>query len=114
MQRWRVYLENLISHGHLGYRMYVMRADDAIGENCSVVTGMTFKAMPAHSFVPIDDATMDDSKAGGPSVASFLQAMADAAWDVGIRPRQVADHSSELKAVRDHLQDMRRLAKVAE
>lgn len=43
-------------------------------------------------------------------VREFLQAAADAAWEIGIKPKQMADHSSELKATKYHLEDMRKLA----
>lgn len=42
----------------------------------------------------------------------FLRAMANAAWDAGIKPTALEDHTNELKAVRYHLEDMRTLAKV--
>jgi hypothetical protein len=42
-------------------------------------------------------------------VRDFLQAAADAAWDAGIRPSQVKDMTSEVAAVRFHLEDMRKL-----
>ena len=45
-------------------------------------------------------------------VTSFLQAMVDAAWEVGIRPRSDRNRDAEIEAVRYHLEDMRTLAKV--
>lgn len=45
-------------------------------------------------------------------VREFLQAMSDAAWEMGIKPKQIEDNRNELKAVKDHLEDMRFLAKV--
>lgn len=47
-------------------------------------------------------------------VREFLQACVDEAWSLGMRPKNFEAASQELKAVRDHLQDMRRLAKVVE
>lgn len=44
---------------------------------------------------------------------AFLRAVMDQAWELGIRPTKFQDHTNELKALRDHLQDMRKLAKVA-
>ncbi len=42
----------------------------------------------------------------------FMQAILDAAWEAGLRPEGFADHKNELTAVRYHLEDMRKLAKV--
>lgn len=49
----------------------------------------------------------------GDEVGDFLQAMLDAAWELGLRPAGYADHKNELAAVRDHLKDMRFLALIA-
>lgn len=46
------------------------------------------------------------------SVRNFLQGALDAAWEFGLRPKDFKDHKDELTAVRDHLADMRKLAKV--
>ncbi len=45
-------------------------------------------------------------------VRGFLQAAMDQAWEIGLRPTGHTDNSSELAAVRFHLEDMRTLAKV--
>ncbi len=45
-------------------------------------------------------------------VEDFMRAIMDAAWEVGIRPTGLSDHTNELTAVRCHLEDMRLLAKV--
>ena len=45
----------------------------------------------------------------GDDVQDFLQAMLNVAWDAGLRPKSFEQPTSELKAVRDHLQDMRKL-----
>jgi hypothetical protein len=42
----------------------------------------------------------------------FMRAIMDAAWKMGIRPTGFSDHTNELSAVRFHLEDMRKLAKV--
>lgn len=39
----------------------------------------------------------------------FLQALADAAWEAGIYPRQIKDKQDELTAVKYHLEDMRKI-----
>lgn len=48
--------------------------------------------------------------AGG--LNGFMQAALDAAWDMGLRPKGHEGTQSELTAVRSHLADMRKLAKV--
>lgn len=45
-------------------------------------------------------------------VRAFLQAAMDCAWEMGMRPIGAADATQELAAVRYHLEDMRKLAKV--
>ena len=39
----------------------------------------------------------------------FLQAVMDCAWENGLRPRGLDDHTNELKATRYHLEDLRSL-----
>lgn len=39
----------------------------------------------------------------------FLQALVDAAWDFGVRPKNAQDTGNELKATKYHLEDMRSL-----
>jgi len=43
---------------------------------------------------------------------ALLQALVDAAWEQGIRPKGSEDTHGELKATKFHLEDMRTLAKV--
>jgi len=43
---------------------------------------------------------------------AFMQGVLDAAWKMGLRPTGAPDPVNELKAVRYHLEDMRRIAKV--
>lgn len=43
------------------------------------------------------------------NVRSFMQAVLDAAWELGLRPAGFKEHETELKATRYHLEDMRRL-----
>ncbi len=44
------------------------------------------------------------------SMAELLQAFADAAWEHGIRPRQIEDQRSQVIAMESHLADLRRIA----
>lgn len=45
-------------------------------------------------------------------IDDFLRAMMNAAWERGLRPDGYENHTNELAAVRFHLDDMRKLAKV--
>lgn len=106
--RWKVHLESLIRWGHLGHRMYVMKEEGP--SSFAVMRNADMKVMDNSSSVAFEDAFLDDSKHySGLDVASFLQAMSDAAWEIGIKPKQVESHTDELKAVRYHLEDMRTL-----
>jgi len=58
------------------------------------------------------DVTLGDSPKPLYDDGSFLQAMLDAAWEAGFRPKDFKDHTNEFTAVRYHLEDMRKLAKV--
>ncbi len=105
---WKAKLESLIMFGQMGYRLYVGREEH---DGFSVVQGPVIlkKLLPGYA-VPYEEAFMDDSKAGGENVRNFLQAMSDAAWEIGIKPKQLEGHTDELKAVRYHLEDMRAIA----
>lgn len=41
---------------------------------------------------------------------SLLQAFSDLAWERGIRPRQIEDQRNQVKAMEDHLSDLRRVS----
>lgn len=105
---WKVHLDPLIKFGHLGYRMFVMR-ETMSGTFEMIVGPLQIKTYERSSAVPYEDAFLDDSNIAREEIRHFLQACADAAWEIGIRPAQIADHSSELKATKYHLEDMRRL-----
>ena len=55
----------------------------------------------------------EDMEDGNPCIRGFMQAMLDEAWEHGLRPRGFEDHTNELTAVRYHLEDMRKLVKLA-
>lgn len=64
----------------------------------------TFKPASRHAEIPptlrIEDERMD----------ALLQAIVDAAWERGLRPREIADQRSQVTAMTDHLNDLRRIA----
>lgn len=106
---WKVHLENLVMTGNVGFRMYVMR--ERYDDRTDVLQPpATLKTWDRGSFLGHDQAWLDDSASGEQNVRAMLQAMSDAAWDIGIKPKQIEDHTSELKATKYHLEDMRTLA----
>lgn len=116
---WKIHLEPLIRFGLPGYRMYVTRQQTIGGDKFSIVRPpLTLQDRDANAFMVPEDALLDDSVhytglAGSyHDVRGFLQAMSDAAWEIGIKPRGLEGHTDELRAVRYHLEDMRQLAGV--
>lgn len=103
---WRVHLENRLRWGQMGYRMYVMRED--FDRSISMLHGAQFHTYPEGSFAVEDEFFLSDEQPGIDTRA-FLQAMSDAAWEIGIKPKQIEDNSNELKATKYHLEDMRTL-----
>jgi hypothetical protein len=64
---------------------------------------------------PTMSTTRNDREDGiGDDINGFLQAAMDVAWEIGIRPTgaDYTNANSEIAAVRYHLEDMRKLAKV--
>lgn len=56
-----------------------------------------------------DDIALSSGYASN-NVRDFLQAALDEAWKIGLRPSQYEDQRNELKAVREHLADMRAIS----
>lgn len=108
---WKVFLEDLIRHGELGYRLYLSR-ESFDGRFDVVQPPLTLKTHEPNTFIAKEEALLDDSAYPNTNVRGVLQAMADAAWEIGIKPRQLEDSRNELKAMRNHLEDMRQLAGV--
>lgn len=71
---------------------------------------LTWKLEDDGLAIPREEAFALSDAFGRRNVRSFLQAMMDAAWEIGLRPAQAKDQTDELKAVRYHLEDMRALA----
>ncbi len=100
---WQVYTK--YDPMRVAYEVYLFHEDH---HGRSVVKDMTFEKLDRHGLIT-----------GGPrpsvpyeNAEDFLQSVLDAAWEVGLRPKGHADHTNELTAVRYHLEDMRKLAKV--
>ena len=104
---WRAFLERRPWDGRENLRIIRGRQGDAF----DLVQPFTFKSYPPFSAAPEDEVALrGNAFADGGGVRDFLQAMVNLAWENGIKPIQLEDQRNELKAVRDHLADMRMLA----
>lgn len=81
----------------------------AFPDRIEVLQPFQFKSYDRHTKVPDDEIALADHYDTDEGQA-FLQAILDLAWSHGLRPKSFEDHNNELKAVRYHLEDMRRLA----
>lgn len=116
MTLWKIHVENLLRWGLTGNRLYILRQHAFLDGRAALVHPFVATELEHGAFLNQDQATLDDSRMTTDShnydTVGFLQVCADAAWEAGIYPRQLQDHSSELKAVRYHLEDMRQCAGV--
>lgn len=107
---WRIDLDDRAWDGHR--RLFVSMR----GAQRHLLHVAPLHTVPAVDGEQWDTPTLEETRAdredGLGDVEGFLQAALDLAWSIGMRPRGFADHTNELKAVRDHLADMRKLAKV--
>lgn len=106
---WKVHVENLLRFGQAGYKLYAMRGRH--DGSYEVLYNPTIHSIVAGHTFDMSECLLND-EFPGLDVASFLQAMSDAAWDIGIKPKQLEDTLNELKATKLHLEDMRQLAGV--
>lgn len=81
---------------------------DVRGEAPQIVKPVEFEAMKRHGAVSKEPTLELDSD----EFRDFMQAMVDAAWNMGIRPSGVNDLDNTLEATRYHLEDMRALSGV--
>lgn len=106
----------------MGFKFYVeqsratgavklaIRHDAGHGAVSAFVQRFVLKSFDRYTAVPDDETFALVDQFGDGDVQDFLQAAADAAWEIGIRPAGAKDMTSEVAAVRYHLEDMRRLA----
>lgn len=71
---------------------------------------ISFEEIPEGGVFPDDNGILKECKPQ--ETREFLQAICNAAWEIGIKPSQIEDQRNELNAVRYHLEDMRTLAKL--
>lgn len=109
---WRTHLESLVPFGQIGYRLHVFTHEVVPNSGTTFMLAPTLQTVePNGQADPDKTAFLSD---GFPfprsaDVKGFLQAMTDAAWEIGIRPKQLDHYSGELVAVRYHLEDLRRI-----
>ena len=77
-----------------------------------VVEPFTITKQPRLAGPTLSTSVPDEQDGVGHDINGFLQAALELAWEIGLRPQGYADPSNELSAVRYHLEDMRKLAKV--
>lgn len=109
--RWSFYVNDRPWDG--SRELYMRVAPGGLGGRHSFVVGPLTVVTPepgAPYDIPTLKESREDTEDNLGDVTGFLQAALEAAWDLGMRPRAYADHTSELKAVRYHLEDMRSLA----
>ena len=110
MRKWRAYLER--EPWSYSAKLGIVGEDDDTtkGEiTPGLVTGFVFKSFHRGGYAGNFETPSSGSEEG---VMAFLRTMLSTAWDAGLRPPSVQDHTNEMKALRYHLEDMRRLAKV--
>lgn len=91
-----------------GHRLFLSRSDLSRrgpgGHGCvvSIVNGFTF--------TETEEGLGADPLEGIGNAGEIVQAILDAAWEAGFRPRGFSDVKNETTALRGHLEDMRALA----
>lgn len=103
---WKIYLEEKPWEGVSALYIAKLNQDGSR----DIVEPFVFKRFPQNKMVLDVLPAITDTHFGVDDVRGFLQAMSDAAWELGIKPKQIEDHTNELKATRYHLEDMRSLA----
>ena len=103
---WKAFLEKKPWSGIENLRIMRARHD-----GYDLLQPFIFKHYEQFAGAPEDEIALPGSSwSPEGDVRGFLQAMMDLAWSEGIRPVGAEDQRNELKAVRDHLADMRTLA----
>ena len=106
---WKAFLEKKPWSGTVNLRLARKRIGHMGGFD--VVQPFTFKSYREGDLIPDEEiAIAGMGWADDGEVHDFLRAIVDLAWSEGIKPTALEDQRNELKAVRDHLADMRSLA----
>lgn len=113
MSEWIVDIQSMIPIGELGERMIVARVD-RMTNAAEMMCAPMMKLKDNGCFIEDSEVFMRShgySTAFGTSdIDQFLQAMMNAGWNRGLRPKSFDPSAGELAAVNRHLEDMRRLA----
>lgn len=116
---WSIHVEE---HPYAGQRSLFIVCDQK-GEGRQVMTDFIPRAFNYGMAMPATDALLTEGREERQDncgdVTNFLQSALQSAWDLGMRPAgyedargEIAAVKGQLAAVRDHLSDMRKLAKV--
>lgn len=103
---WRAFVKSNVFG--LGHTLYLGRED--LGRGLEMAVGLEMRSYDNAYSIQDKDFLLQEGVMNQHDVRGFLQAMSDAAWEIGIKPKQIEDSRNELKAVREHLADMRMLA----
>lgn len=101
---WKVHIETIFRERKK--EVYII-SEDPSGDIRTSVLPFVFKDTKSG---PVYEPMEPALKANSEMVDSMLQAIVDAAWEEGIKPRQIEDLGGELKATKYHLEDMRRMS----
>jgi hypothetical protein len=103
--KWRAFLEVTPWSGVERLRIFTKGHGD---NEFDMVQPFTFKRYHG-AIVPLEEYSLEsqNSMLDGGGVRDFLQAMTNLAWEHGIKPAQIEDQRNELKAIREHIADMR-------
>jgi hypothetical protein len=104
---WRAYIED--RPWEATARLHLSR--DAGPGRIEYISGVTIQSVDHNTATP-PMAGILGPYARREEVLGFLRAIMDEGWKLGVRPTAFQDHTNELTAVRYHLEDMRKLAKV--
>jgi hypothetical protein len=103
----------MIPMGQIGERMVVAKVDRMAGR-FSIMCPPTMKEHSLAEGVPDAEIFMTGYSMGNTfdmgEINQFLQAMMEAGWKRGLRPKNFDPSAGELAAVQRHLEDMRRVA----
>lgn len=119
MASWHMYLDERTWHG--SRQLLLVRADKQSGRTQrSLVKPFEFEPLSEREYTAPEAATLKECREERQDrvgdVTNFLQAALDCAWKAGMRPDGYEDKrdelNGELTATKQHLEDMRKLAKV--
>lgn len=114
MSEWIVDIQSMIPMGQFGERLVVARRE-AMPERYAILCAAKLKEVSINEEIGDDGVfmtghTFSSGMFGKGEIDQFLQAMMDAGWRRGLRPKNFDPSAGELAAVNRHLEDMRKVA----